>query len=116
MPRFSHHLFVCGNQRSPGNPRGCCDPDGSEQLCNALRAELAKHALPAPVRANKCGCLDQCELGPMLVIYPQGIWYGHVQVNDVPRIVRETILEGKVLTDLLVSDEQLNTRSKGNRA
>lgn len=115
MPQFSHHLFVCGNQRSPGHPRGCCDPDGSERLCNALRAELAKYALATPVRANKCGCLDQCELGPTLVIYPQAIWYGHVQLADVPRIVRETIIEGSLLQDLLIPDDRLNARARNGR-
>ena len=60
-------------------------------------------------RANTSGCLDQCELGPTVVIYPQAIWYGGVQIEDVPRIVEETILGGRVIEELRIPDEQLNT-------
>ena len=110
MPAFTHHIFICCNQRSPGHARGCCDPDGSEQLRNAFKAELKRRGLNPLVRANESGCLDQCELGPTVVIYPQGIWYGHVQLADVARIIDETIVGGKVLADLLIADELLNTK------
>lgn len=108
MPKFTHHIFVCTNRRAPGHRRGCCDPDGSETLRGALKAELKKRGLKTLVRANSAGCLDQCELGPVLVIYPQAIWYGKVQLSDIPRIVERTIERGEVLTDLLLSDDQLN--------
>jgi (2Fe-2S) ferredoxin len=109
MAKFTHHLFVCCNRRAPGHPRGCCDPDGTERLRGAFKAELAKRGLDSQVRANKAGCLDQCELGPTVVIYPQAIWYGNVQLQDVVRIVEETIVGGRVLHDLLIPDEHLNT-------
>ena len=80
---------------------------------NLFKAEVKKRGLNPLVRANKAGCLDQCELGPTVVIYPQAIWYGNVQADDVSRIVQETIIEGKVLEDLLIADELLNT--KGGR-
>lgn len=114
MPAFTSHIFVCCNQRSDGHPRGCCDHDGSESLRNLFKAEVKKRGLAPLVRANKAGCLDQCELGPTVVIYPQAIWYGNVQPEDVPRIINETVAGGKVLEDLLISDELLNT--KGGRA
>ena len=60
------------------------------------------------MRANAAGCLDQCELGPTVVIYPQAIWYGGVKPADVPRILEETVMQGRVLPDLLIPDEQLN--------
>ncbi len=56
------------------------------------------------------GCLDQCELGPMVVIYPQGIWYGRVQLEDVPRILDETVIGNRVLEDLRIADHLLNAR------
>lgn len=62
------------------------------------------------VRANKAGCLDQCELGPTVVIYPQEIWYGGVRPEDVPRIVEETVVGGKILDDLRIPEQQLNTK------
>lgn len=111
MPKFTHHIFVCGNQRSPGHPRGCCDPDGADQLRSRFKAALKQRGLVGTVRANRAGCLDQCELGPTVVIYPQAIWYGGVRLSDVDRIVDRTILEGEILPDLLIADELLNTKS-----
>lgn len=113
MPAFDKHIFVCCNQRAPGHSRGCCDPDGSEQLRTRLKAELKRHGLGIQVRANKAGCLDQCEVGPTLVIYPQAIWYGGVQDQDVPRIVEKTILNDELIDELVIPDELLNT--KGSR-
>ncbi len=110
MAKFTSHIFVCCNRREPGSPRGCCNPDGSEALRNAFKAELKRRDLGPLVRANHAGCLDQCEHGPTVVIYPQQIWYGHVTVEDVPRIVDETIIGGRVLSDLLIADEALNVK------
>jgi (2Fe-2S) ferredoxin len=109
MPPFTHHIFVCCNRREPGHARGCCDPQGSEALRGALKAELKTRKLGPLVRANHAGCLDQCERGPTVVIYPQGIWYGGVQLADVARIVEETIVGGKIIADLRIPDDQLNT-------
>ncbi len=56
------------------------------------------------------GCLEQCEFGPTVVIYPQGIWYGGVTPEDVPRILDETVIGGRILEDLLIPPECLNTQ------
>lgn len=110
MPVFQCHLFVCTNRREPGNSRGCCDPAGSGVLRDRFKAELKKRGLGPLVRANQSGCLDQCELGPTVVIYPQQIWYGNVRLDDVSRIVEETIIGGRVLEDLRIPEEHLNTK------
>ena len=112
MPAFTHHLFICCNQREAGNSRGSCNADGSERLRAAFKQEIEARGLKPLVRANSAGCLDQCELGPVCVIYPQGIWYGRVQVEDVPRIVEQTILGGQILPDLLIPPENLNIKQK----
>lgn len=108
MPAFTHHVFVCGNVRDPGHKRGCCDPNGRQELRETFKAELKKQGLGPLVRANHSGCLEQCEHGPTVVIYPQGIWYGGVKPTDVPRIVAKTIIAGEILTDLLIADSCLN--------
>ena len=110
MPAFNHHLFICCNQREPENTRGCCDPDGNAALRTRFKLELAKHGLAPLVRANRSGCLEQCEHGPTVVIYPQGIWYGGVTAEDVPRIVEETLVKGRVLEDLVIADSCLNNK------
>lgn len=110
MPTFTHHIFICGNQRSPGHRRGCCNLDGSDSLRNAFKAEVKHRGLGPLVRANKAGCLDQCEHGPTVVIYPQGIFYGGVTLKDVPRIIEETVIAGRVIDELLIADSCLNNR------
>lgn len=110
MPKFTDHVFVCCNQRAEGHPRGCCDQDGSEALRDCFKQELKRRGLNPEVRANSAGCLDQCEQGPVVVIYPQEIWYGHVTIADVPRIIERTIEQGEILQDLLIADELLNTK------
>jgi (2Fe-2S) ferredoxin len=113
MPPFTSHIFVCCNRREPGHSRGCCNPDGSEALRNLFKSEVKRRNLGPLVRANASGCLEQCELGPTVVIYPQGIWYGHVQLTDVDRILDETVIGGRVLEDLLIPNEMLNTKGRG---
>ena len=110
MAQFTHHIFVCCNQRPAGSPRGCCNPDGSERLRSLFKAEVKKRGLDPLVRANVAGCLDQCECGPTVVIYPQAIWYGGVKPEDVARILDETVIGGRILEDLRIPDEVLNSK------
>ncbi len=116
MPAYTRHLFICGNKRADGHPRGCCDPSGSAELRDAFKKELARAGAGPLVRANGAGCLDQCEHGPVVVIYPEGIWYGNVTTADVPRIVARTVLEGEVIDELVIADECLNNPSCPHRA
>lgn len=109
MPKFTCHIFVCCNRREPGHSRGCCDPTGSEALRERFKQELKKRNLGPLVRANKSGCLEQCEQGPTVVLYPQAIWYGGVRLEDVERIIDETVIGGRVLEDLVIDDALLNT-------
>lgn len=103
MVGFEHHIFICCNQREPGS-RSSCDPTGDEQLKDCFKKEVKRRGLKGSVRANSSGCLDQCEFGPTVVIYPQGIWYGHVTPADVPRIIEETVINGRILEDLLIRE------------
>ncbi len=116
MPAFTHHIFVCGNVREAGHKRGCCDPQGNQALRDAFKKELKAAGSGATTRANHAGCLDQCEHGPTVVIYPAGIWYGRVTIEDVPRIVATTIVAGEVVPDLLIPDECLNNPGCPHRA
>jgi (2Fe-2S) ferredoxin len=108
MPAFTYHLFVCGNVREAGHRRGCCDPDGRQSLRDAFKKELKRAGFGSLARVNHAGCLDQCEHGPTVVIYPQGIWYGGVTIADVPRIVQKTLIGGEVIPELVIPDTCLN--------
>ena len=109
MPRFEHHIFICTNRRQPENPRGCCDPEGLGALQLVFKKELAVRGLKAGIRANKAGCLDQCEHGPTVVIYPEAVWYGGVRPEDVPEIVESHLIKGKPVERLRLAEECINT-------
>jgi (2Fe-2S) ferredoxin len=109
MPPFERHVFVCCNQREPGHPRGCCDPDAQDVLQKAFKKALAARGLGKRVRANRSGCLDQCEHGPTVVVYPDAIWYGRVTLADVDEIIDSHIVLGKPVARLRLPDECINT-------
>ncbi len=92
--RFRYHVFVCENRRDPSDPRGCCAAKGSGEIRDALKAELHRRGLKKEVRANASGCLDCCADGPTIVVYPEGVWYGHVRLEDVPEIVESHLVNG----------------------
>lgn len=115
MPKFEKHLFICCNQREAGHPRGCCDPQGQAQLQFTFKQKLALRGCKKRVRANMSGCLDQCEHGPTVVVYPEGVWYGRVTAADVDEIIESHIVNGKPVERLMIPDECLNTSSCAHR-
>lgn len=78
---------------------------------DALKAELKKRGISKIIRANNAGCLDQCEQGITMVVYPEQVWYGHVTVADVQEIVEKHLVGGEIVTRLLLPDQpQLPSR------
>ncbi len=101
-PGYQRHLFVCMNERRDGHPRGCCADKGSAEIRARLKSLVASHGLKGVVRANQAGCLDYCEHGVTLVVYPDGVWYGGVTLDDVDRIFEEHVLGGRPVTDRML--------------
>ena len=94
MPSFQRHVFVCINERAPDNPKGCCKLRGGVDVRDRLKAELSARGLSKIIRANNAGCLDQCEAGVTVVVYPEQVWYGGVTVEDVGEIVERHLFQG----------------------
>lgn len=115
MPKFEKHIFVCGNQRPAGNPRGSCDPTGEAKLQKLFKQKLAERGLKGRFRSNHSGCLEQCEHGPTVVVYPEAVWYGFVSLNDVEEIIESHIVGGKPVERLRLADSCLNTESCEHR-
>ena len=116
MASFEKHIFVCTNQRPEGHPRGCCDPAATGELQRVFKAQLAKAGVQATVRANKSGCLDHCEHGPTVVVYPEAVWYGKVTAADVPEIVDSHILGNRPVERLRLAEGCINTRECEHRS
>jgi (2Fe-2S) ferredoxin len=116
MPKFERHIFICGNARPAGHPRGCCDPTGRAELQKLFKQKLAERGLKGRVRANQSGCLDQCEHGPNLVVYPEAVWYCGVTLADVDEIVDSHIVGGRPVERLRLKDECLNSATCEHRA
>ena len=109
MPKFTRHVFICNNQRLPDDPRPSCNADGSGELQQAFKKALAIRGLARAIRSNKAGCLDQCEHGPTVVVYPEAVWYGGVTPADVDEIVESHLVGGNPVERLVLADACLNT-------
>jgi (2Fe-2S) ferredoxin len=101
MPPFEKHVFVCLHER-PDGPRGSCVKKGSEALLKALKGAADKAGLAGRVRVQKSGCLDNCEGGCTVVVYPEGVWYGHVTEADVGELVEQHLKQGRPVERLRV--------------
>ena len=100
-PYFRAHLFVCCNRRPDGHARGSCAAAGSEGLRDYMKARAKELGLKG-VRVNAAGCLDRCELGPVVVIYPEGIWYRAATRDDVDEILTAHLQAGGRATRLML--------------
>ena len=102
MARLEHHVFICVNERSSDDPRGCCASRGGSEIRGLFSDELKARGLKSKIRANKAGCLDLCSHGPVVVVYPSGIWYSPQSGDDVRMIVEDHLIGGKPVTDLQI--------------
>ena len=98
-PFYRAHVFCCTNERPAGHPRGCCKDKDSEALRNYMKARAKSLGLEG-VRVNNAGCLDRCELGPTMVIYPEGVWYHYRSTDDIDEILQTHVIEGGRVTRL----------------
>ncbi len=99
---FRVHVFICTNRRPDDNPRGSCAQRGSEILREHMKDAQKKLGLK-DVRINSAGCLDRCGKGPVMVIYPEGIWYGFNSVADIDEILDTHIVKGGRVERLMLA-------------
>ena len=100
MSVYDHHIFVCLHQRDESDGRGCCTARGGESVHRWFKAEGKRRDWKGRIRVNRSGCLDQCALGPTVVVYPEGVWYRPETAEDVRRICEEHIEGGHVVSEL----------------
>ena len=92
--RFELHAFVCVSESA-------CARDGpAEEIQKYLKGRLREAGLKERLRINKSGCLGQCGHGPMMVVYPEGVWYSHLTLDDAARVWEEHVVGGRPVEDL----------------
>jgi (2Fe-2S) ferredoxin len=108
MQRYKKHIFVCENKRPEGHPRGCCAEKGSVEIRELFKKRLKELGLNSEIRANAAGCLDACEFGVSVVVYPEQIWYGSVKYDDIEEIIQSHFINDKPVERLLIKDKRYN--------
>ena len=98
---YDRHIFVCNNERKNNERRSCGEQHGLE-LVAAFKKQLNDKKLAINIRAQKCGCLGICDFGPTIAIYPEGTFYVNVQLEDVPEIIEQHIIQNKPVERLLL--------------
>ncbi len=98
---YQVHVFCCVNRRPEGHRRGCCADKEALRLCNYMCRRAMAHGLRR-VRINQAGCLNICEHGPAMVIYPEGVWYRYANERDVDEILKTHVIGGRRVERLLL--------------
>lgn len=106
MSIFERHVFVCVNRRPSDHPRGSCSRRGGQEVRDRLKVAAKNADLSGRVRINAAGCLDQCERGVTVVVYPEAVWYGGVTTDDVDEIVREHLVAGRPVERLRIDRDR----------
>lgn len=101
MPRPQKHVFVCAQNRPPGHPRGACGQHGCQQILDAFMFELQDRQCFDKVAVTPSGCVGPCNLGPNVLVYPEGILYCQVTQGDVSEIFEKHLLEGQPVERLV---------------
>ncbi len=99
---YQYHVFFCLNQ--PEDGAACCNDYGAEAAFDYMKSQVKKLNLngKGKVRVNRAGCFDRCGAGPLLVVYPEAVWYTFVDLSEIAEIISEHLQHGRVVKRLAV--------------
>jgi (2Fe-2S) ferredoxin len=103
MNYYDKHVFFCTNQREAG--KECCNNFGAQKMRDYVKNKVKAAAISTAdnrIRINTAGCLDRCAEGPVLVIYPEGVWYTYVDEQDLDEIISEHLQHGRTVERLKI--------------
>ncbi len=102
MSYYRHHVFFCTNKREDGS--ACCQDFDAQAMRDHAKARVKELGLngKGAVRINNAGCLDRCSEGPVMVVYPEGVWYTYVDQADIDEIIEEHLRHGRVVERLKI--------------
>lgn len=101
MDKPEHHIFVCASFRAGGEPKGACNKKGSLDFLPYIENEILDRGLNAQITST--GCMKACDYGPVMVIYPEGIWYGPVESQDTIDAILDALEDGKIAEEHVIS-------------
>ena len=104
--KFEKHIFICTTQRASGEKKSCGEVCGME-LVKEFKKQLKEKNLKGTMRAQRAGCLDACEYGPTVVVYPEGIYYGGVKPDDISEIVNEHLINDRPVKRLIINFDEI---------
>ena len=115
--KYNKHIFICTNERGENSQRMDCASCGGKEIRLEFVKLINQYGLKGKVRANKSGCLDVCELGAAVVIYPENIWYLKVKfkVKDVKEIFEKLILKDEVIKRLVADKNSWRELEKARK-
>jgi (2Fe-2S) ferredoxin len=101
-PYYRCHVFFCTNRREDGS--ACCGAHGAQGLRDYAKQRCKELGLvrSGKVRVNTAGCLNRCEEGPVIVVYPEGVWYTYVDKEDIDEIIDEHLVHGRTVERLRI--------------
>ncbi len=105
MPKPKKHIFVCGNRRPPQAPMPSCGNQGAQEIMMELMMGLQSKNLVGEVAITTTGCLGPCMSGPVMVVYPDNVWYGKVAPADVKEIIDSHIVGGTPVARLHIMED-----------
>lgn len=105
MPKPEKHVFICSQGRPPGHPRGSCQERGCTPLVETFWFEMQERNLFGRFAVTSSGCIGPCGMGPNVLVYPDGVMYNGVSKEDIPTIIEEHLLGGKVVERLLATPD-----------
>lgn len=97
---YEKHVFICTNDKDA--PKKCCGSAHGMDLVNAMKEALAQTCSNKKIRIQRAGCLDVCGKGPAMVVYPEGVFYGNVQKEDLNEIVENHLLKDEIVNRLQI--------------
>jgi (2Fe-2S) ferredoxin len=98
---FRHHVFCCSQNRPPNHPKGSCAARGAQPLWERLSARIQSRGL-TDIGMAATGCLGFCQAGPLMVVYPEGLWYQPQTPEDIDEIVQSHLIDGNPVERLVV--------------
>ena len=104
MNKFKKHIFICENIREKSNPKQSCGRLGGTENRQKFKKRLRDLELTQKIRANGAGCLGACKNGPVVVVYPEGTWYGNVKLDDVEEIIQSDLINNEIVKRLEIID------------